>query len=318
MIRILIGNDEYAIETEIKAIKAKIKPQWRAFNYHRFDSSQLEEAVACSLTHVFADGQKLVVVTDCDFRQFGETGLSILQAIAKLPPSTTLVFTAASIDRRLKVSKFLLQYAKLQEFNLIPPWRNDLIRAQVAARARELNLRLNSKVLNYLAEAMGNDSFRTEQELQKLAVYAGDRAITQAEVAALIPNRTQTNLQLASALRQGKAKQVVKLVNELLAQAEYPLVMIATLITQFRTWLWVKVAMSQGVKSDLEIALWCGVGNPKRMSFLKNEVKEVEERSLVDALTQLLDLEVKLKQGVNTSLILPNLLRIVRLIRNLG
>ncbi len=315
MIRIFVGNDEYAIEREIKAIRAEIKPQWRAFNDHRFDSSQLEEAVACSLTSVFGGGQKLVVVTGCDFRQFGETGLSILQAISNLPASTNLVFTAASIDRRLKVSKFLLKYARLQEFNLIPPWRTDLIRAQVAARAEELNLPLSGKVLDYLAEAMGNDSFRAEQELRKLAVYAGGRAITQAEVAALVPNRTQTNLQLASALRQGKAKEVAKLVNELLAQAEYPLVMVATLITQFRTWLWVKVAMSGGV-SDGEIARWCGVGNPKRMYFLKSEVKEVEVRSLVEALTQLLDLEVKLKKGGNLSVILPSLLRIVQLIRN--
>ena len=316
MIRIFVGNDEYAIEREIKAIRAKIKPQWRAFNYHRFDSSQLEEAVASSLTCVFGGGQKLVVVTGCDFRQFGETGLSILQAISNLPASTNLVFTAPSIDRRLKVSKFLLKYARLQEFNLIPPWRTDLIRAQVAARAEELNLPLSGKVLNYLAEAMGNDSCRAEQELRKLAVYAGGRAITQSEVAALVPNRTQTNLQLASALRQGKAREVANLVNELLAQAEYPLVIVATLITQFRTWLWVKVAMSRGVNSDGEIARWCGVGNPKRMYFLKSEIKEVEVRTLVEALTQLLDLEVALKKGGNLSVILPSLLRIVQLIRN--
>ncbi|MGK7875399.1 MAG: DNA polymerase III subunit delta [Xenococcaceae cyanobacterium] len=324
MITILVGNDQHAIEREITAFKAKTNPRWRDFNFHRFPSEQLESAMVCALTGVFGDGQKLVVVENCDFRQFGETGLSILQCLSRLPETTHLVFVAPSIEKRLKVSKHLLKHGKLMEFTLIPPWRTDLIAGSIKAQAKELNLRLTPEVVNYLAEAIGNDTARSYRELTKLAVYANGNRVTQAQAEALVPCTTQTNLQLAEAVRQGKAALVASLLNELLAQAEFPLVIVATLITQFRTWLWVKAAIASGLKSDSKIAQLCGVGNPKRMYFLRSEVKDVSVRaaegrsasgSLCVALTLLLDLEVSLKNGARTETILPALLRIVQLMK---
>lgn len=312
MINILIGDDRYAIESKICSFKNKINSRWVAFNYHWFDSSELEKAIYCSLTCVFGNGQKLVVVENCDFRLFGNKELSILQSILSLPPSNNLVLIANSFDKRLKVSKFLLKYAEVFEYNLIPPWRNDLIEVYILNQANKLNLRLDNKVLTYLSVAIGNDSFRINQELKKLSVYANGKSLYLKEVVNLIPNRKKTNLHLATALRQGNINKVVNLVNNLLTQAEYPLVIIATLITQFRTWLWIKVAIINGLKSNQEIAQLCNINNPKRIYFLKNEVKNVEWRSLCDTLTKLLDLEILLKNGANNNVILPSLLNIIK------
>ncbi|NEO99567.1 MAG: DNA polymerase III subunit delta [Symploca sp. SIO2E9] len=315
MITILVGDDRHAIEREIAAFKADTNPTWRYFNCHQFSCNELESAIACARTTVFGDGKKVVVIEECNFRQFGEEGFKILECLCQLPETTHLIFTAHSLDKRLKVSKHLLKYGKLMEFTLIPPWRKDLIATSIATQAKAVNLRLSKDAVNYLAEAIGNDTARCCMELKKLAVYANGNPITKAQVQALVPCTTQTSLQLVASLRQGKVTQVATLLHELLARAEYPLVIVATLITQFRTWLWVKASLDKGMNKDHEIAQLCQVGNPKRMYYLRQEVKDASLRSLAQALTLLLDLEVALKSGAGIERMLPVLLGVVHLFK---
>lgn len=309
---ILIGDDQYGIEREITANHTQTNPYWRDFNFHRFDCTQLETALLCARSAVLGEGKKVVVIENCNFRQFGEPGLEMLECLADLPDTTHLIFTAPRIDKRLKVSKHLLKYSQLKEFFLIPPWRTDLIATSMMIVARHLNLRLSRETLNYLATAIGNNTARTASELQKLAVYSNGRQITLAQAQGLVPCTTQTNLELASALRQGMSDLGASLLHQLLGRGEHPLVIVSTLITQFRTWLWVKAALSKGITSNKEIADLAGVGNPKRIYYLREEVKGISLLSLKSALTELLDLEIALKRGAKADRMLPALLGIVQ------
>lgn len=76
--------------------------------------------------------------------------------------------------------------------------------------------------------------------------------------------------------------------------------------------MWVKAALV-AKRSDSEIASLCGLGNPKRMYFLRQEVKEVSTNYLSQALSILFELEVELKSGEKADSLLPTLLRIVQL-----
>jgi DNA polymerase III subunit delta len=314
MIILLIGDDIQAIEQEIREIKQQINPLWRDFNLHRFNSQELEQAVACARTMPFGDGKRVVIVENCNFKQFGEEGLQLLESLAQLPKTTELIFTANSLDKRLKVVKYLLKQGKIKEFNLIPPWRIDLITSWLVKQAKQLNIPLSRDGCNYLAEAVGNNTIRSISELQKLGVYSNGKPLTKTQIQGLVPCTTQTSLQLATQLREGKATQVIQLLDELLARGEYPLVIVATLITQFRTWLWVKSALSKGMKQDVAIAQLCQIGNPKRLYFLRQEVSQITVKSLIVVLRELLDLEVALKSGASSKVMSSSLLRIVQLI----
>lgn len=310
MITILVGNDSYAIAKQIATYKAEIHPNWQHFNFHRFNSSEIEDAIAVSRTAVFGDGNKLVVVDNCDFRGFSE---KLLQQLIDLPKYTHLILIAASIDKRLKVCKQLLRFARLKQFELISPWRIDLIASAIATRSKHFDLKLSKPIVNYLAKAIGNDNVRIDAELQKLAIYANGKAIVERSVRDLIPTTTQTSLELADAIRKGKVERAIKLFDELHSRGEYPLKIISTLQTQFRTWLVVNAAIEKGMRSDTEIARLAQINNSKRMYYLRQEVKDLNLRSLSTALIKLLDLEVALKSGVGTKQMLPSLLTIVRL-----
>jgi DNA polymerase-3 subunit delta len=313
MISILIGNDTYAIEREVENFKTQTHPLWRDFNIHRFDASSLDAALSAAVSVPFGGGNKLIVVENCDFKQFGEMGLELLQILPQLPATTHLIFTAAVIDKRLKVVKHLLQFGNLKEFTLIPPWRTDLIESAIGTTAKQMNLSIARDAVSYLAVAIGNDSARRVSELEKLAIYAAGARITKEAAFALVPATTASSFQLAEALLKGQAVAAIKVLDELLSRAEFPLAIIATLQTQFKTWLWVKATLNSGQRSDSEIASMCGISNPKRLYFLKQEVKEVSANSLSRSLSILFDLEIALKTGDKPDSMLPALLRISQL-----
>lgn len=308
MIHILVGDDRHRIEKEINKYRQQIPQHLQALNHQRYSSDRLSEAIIDALSVSFGKCQKVVVIENCNFREFGEPGLSLLQPITKLPESTCLIFTASSIDRRLKVSKFLLDLGKITEYKQIPPWRSDLLVKAVETEAREIGLRLTKDASRYLAEAIGTDSERRERELEKLLVYAGDRKLNKSQVIQLVPVNTQTSLQLADAIKSGQALLVAQLTSELLAKGEPQLKIIATLITQFRTWLWTKLVIVKGIKSNAEIAKLANVGNVNRIYYLRQEVAKCSLHSLSKAVVLLFELQIACQQGMKGDAVQSRLL----------
>ena len=308
MILILVGDDRHRIEKAIAGFKQKIPQQWQALNYNRYSCDQLSEAIIDAVSLSFTNCYKVVVIENCNLREFGEPGLELLQPLAKLPESTHLIITANAIDRRLKVSKFLLDKGTVVEYKLIPPWREDLLIKAVESEAKTMGLKLTKDAARYLANAIGNDSERRNQELEKLAIYAGNSKLGKSQVAQLVAINTQTSLQLASAIKAGQALLVARLTQELLAQGEPPLKLIATLITQFRTWLWTKLALAEGIKTNAEIAKVANVGNVNRVYYLRQEVAKCSVRNLSRAVVLLYELQIAYPQGMKVDSLQSRLL----------
>ena len=309
MILILVGDDRHGIEQEINKYKHQIPQQWQTLNYKRYGCDRLSEAIMDAVSVSFGDCQKVVVIENCNFREFGESGLSLLQPIAKLPESTDLIFTANSLDRRLKVSKFLLERGKVVEHKLIPPWREDLLVRAVETEAKDIGLKLTKDAVRYLANAIGNDSERRSKEIEKLGIYALDSKLNKSQVANFVPINTQTSLQLAAAIKAGQALLVARLTEELLAKGEPQLKIIATLITQFRTWLWTKLAIAEaGIKTNADIAKVANVENVNRVYYLRQEVAKCSLPSLARTVVLLFELQIDCQQGMKGDILQSRLL----------
>ncbi len=300
MIVLLTGDDQHAIQEQLNQYKAEIDTQWLTLCYHRFPADHLDQAISVARTRSLTGGKKLVIVENCHLKQWGDTELETLQQLVQVPEFTILVFVATNVDKRLKVYKHIVKYAKLFEFSLIPPWRTDLIEKAIVTQAKKIKLVLSKDAVEYLAEAIGNDMTRAASELRKLYIYANGRQLELAEVKELVPCQTQNSLQLASAIRQGESNQVLHLLDDLLSRSEPLLVIVATLLTQFRTWLWVKSAIVSGVKKDSELAQLCNISNPNRIYYLRQEVANTSINALAKAVTMMLDLEMSIKRGADS------------------
>jgi len=86
-------------------------------------------------------------------------------------------------------------------------------------------------------------------------------------------------------------------VARLLAGNEPSLKIVATLVGQFRTWLWVKLLTEAKIKDPQTIAQQAEITNPKRIYFLQKEVAGISSAVLLVILRHLLTLEWDLKSG---------------------
>lgn len=169
----------------------------------------------------------------------------------------------------------------------------------VQKTAASVGVKLTQRSVELVVESVGNDTRQLYSEMEKLLLYAGDnrQPLDVDVVAELVRGNNQNSLQLAAAIRSGDVSKALLLVAQLIDRNEPGLKIVATLIGQFRTWLWVRLMMNDGERSDRAIALAAEVSNPKRIYFLQQEVKQLSIGQLVSTLPLLLELEVSLKQG---------------------
>lgn len=300
------GDDDYQISQAVKKIiDTHVDPMWRDFNYAKVNATsdfEIMDGLNQAVTSPFGMGNRLTWLANTSIAQkCSESLLAELErTFTNLPSDSYLLFTASNKpDGRAKSTKLLQKYAKVLEFSLIPPWKVEAIAQLVRQAATEIGLKLSNDGVDLLVDAIGNDTRRLTMELQKLqlAYYQHTKPITAKEIAPLVQISAHNSLQLASAIRAADTSQALSLIAELLRNNEVGLRICATLVGQFRTWLWIKLMQESGVRDDKEIAEAAEIGNPKRVYFLKQEVQGLSSQRLMQSLDILLRLEADLKHG---------------------
>ena len=308
------GEDDYAIEKAITKLRDRVlAPEWVSFNYNAIPpegSDVLIEGLNQVMTPKFGTGGRLVWLINTTLaQQCPENVLNELKrTLSVIPEDSFLLLTSRKkFDERLKSTKLLKKFAtEYREFALIPPWKTELLVKSVGEAAKDIGLKLTSQSLEIIAEAVGNDTRLLHNELDKLQIYTGgsNQPLEGTTVNKLVRNTTQNSLQLAAAIRLGDTSRALTLVADLINANEPALRIVATLIGQFRTWLWVKMMMESGERNQQVIAQAAEVGNPKRIYFLQQEIKSFSLEQLVSILPILLRLEINLKQGANAMSVL--------------
>jgi DNA polymerase-3 subunit delta len=301
------GEDDFALEKAVTLLRDRIlDPLWISFNYTCFPPEQSDAVIAAlnqAMTPPFGAGGRLVWLNNTTVCQQCPDHLlaELTRTLSVIPENSILLLTSRSKpDERLKSTKLFKQLAtEYREFPLIPPWKTELLIQAVNQVAQTVGVRLTAKAAEVLAEAVGNDTRLLYNEIEKLRLYAegGNQPIEVDTVTLLVRNNTQNSLQLAAAIRTGDTAKALTVLADLINAAEPGLRIVATLIGQFRTWLWVKLMMESGERNSQAIAQAAEVGNPKRIYFLQQEVQSLSLRQLLSCLPLLLELEFSLKQG---------------------
>ncbi len=283
-----------------------LDPAWAAFNADKIFPEQSDgviQGLNQSVTPPFGSGGRFVWLAETNVCQQASADVlaEMERTLPVIPDSNVLLLTTSNKpDGRLKTTKLLQKYAKVQEFSPLPPWKHDEILGAVQKAAQEVGVKLTRDAVDLLAESVGNDTRSLYNALEKLHLYslsAGPQPLSAATVDELVTATTQNSLQLVSAIRQGDVAAALELVADLINRNEPALKISATLTGQFRTWLWVKLMIESGERDEKAIALAADIGNPKRIYFLKKEVSGLSLSQLEQILAILLELEVSLKRG---------------------
>jgi DNA polymerase III subunit delta len=305
------GDDDFRLQQAVKSlINRVVDLGWKSFNYDQVEggSSGSVESLVLALNQVmtspFGAGDRLVWLVNPPLG--GQDSLVFREELERtlpaLPHSSHLLLTyEGKPDGRSKITKFLQEHAQVEEFALAPPWKTEAIRKTIQQTAQQLKITLSREAVDLLVDAVGNDTRQLVSELEKLKLYigadGGKTFVDAAQVSALVSTTQQSALELANTARQGLTDKALGLVEELLRHNEPPLRISATLIKQFRTWLWVKLLQEAGERDERAIAKAADIANPKRIYFLSQDVKLISRHQLQQTLSILLDLEAALKQG---------------------
>lgn len=302
------GDDDYAMMRAVATLRDRVlDPAWESFNYEKIPPEQPDAVIHAlnqAMTPPFGLGSRLVWLANTTLtRSCSDNELSELQrTLPHLPESSVLLITSFSKpDGRLKSTKLLQKHAEIKEFGTIPPWKTDLLVKQVQQAAQAQNMELTVNAAEMLAEAVGNDTRQLHTELTKLQLYAdaSQRPIDEEAIATLVTTSTQSSLKLAASIREGDTSKALSLVRDLFGRNEPALKIVATLVGQFRLWLWVKLMVESGERDERTIAQAAEIANPKRIYFLRKEVQPLKLIALQDSLFILLELESGLKQGAD-------------------
>lgn len=300
------GDDDFSLNRAVVALRDRVlDPAWASFNYDKIAPDQADSVVQGlnqAMTPPFGMGDRLIwlVETTVCQRCPDDVLRELERTLPLIPETAVLLLTSSSKpDGRLKSTKLLQKYAEVREFASIPPWKTDQLALHVRQVAQELGVKLSANATQMLAEALGNDTRQIYNELEKLKLYHGDskELIGEEAIATLVTATAQNSLQLAAAIRHGDTSKALGLVADLFSRNEPPLRILMTLVGQFRTWLWIKLMVEAGERDDKAIAEAAEIGNPKRVYFLKQEVKNLALKNLQQTLPLLMELEFALKDG---------------------
>jgi len=193
---------------------------------------------------------------DSDGEPAGAVNAGELLAYLKDPtPGVTLAFEAIRFDfegddkrKQDRVRKF---YAGIRDVVELARYSIQEARAETEVLARKAGFQMEPDALELLVEALGADIARISVEIEKLALYAGNRVIGVDDIAALVPDaRSTTIFALVNALGRRDRARALAVLDTLTKEGEFLPLALAFLSTQFRMAL---VARESGLKSAQQI-----------------------------------------------------------------
>ena len=313
---VIWGDDIAKCDREIeKIITDNVSQIWRNLNTSKFngdESNQVFQALDDVQTPPLGDGSRVVLIKNNPiFHNKDDVLQKKFEFIAlNIPDSTFLIMQSTQKpDNRIKSTKFLkklINDSKASEINYKLPdiWNSEKQIQFIENTCKDLNIKLDNSAPQAIIEAIGLDTIRLKNELEKVSLYlsAKEKNAEKIEISSdhvkEIFNDQQSNIfQIVDLLLKNNVHQCLLEINNLLNKGEPPLRLIAGLTSQLRMHTIVFLLKNE---NDIgKISQIAGIANPKRVFYLQKNVKDCSAKYLINMMSKLLSIESSLKRGNN-------------------
>jgi len=178
--------------------------------------------------------------------------------ITGVPDTACLVLCLeAPPDARLRLTRLASEKGQLVDCDSSGRGGATLAGRAVRERAAELGVRLGWRELSLLLATVGTDCGRLVAELEKIALYCGDRPPSQKDILLLCARTAEGDIwQLLDAVEEMRAGDAVHITRAALARGESPVALVASLASQVRMMARALERVQSGVKpGELATAL---------------------------------------------------------------
>jgi len=254
---LLFGAETYLRDLAAKTIAdlVLVGSSLREFNEieHSLGESKIQYALSDAEQLPLIDLRRVVKITDVRVStnsnkdNLKEEDEEILARYLVRPAETSIViFVAAELDKRRKISKLLLEKCVAVEFGEL---KDAELIGWAKSKLKELNADADMRALNLLVTLVGNNVRRLTNEIEKLAVAAlPDRLVTYELVESLVPNsREISNFDLTDHLLAKDKARALQVLKKILDDGAEPLMLLGLISYNFHRLFLSKELMRQGV-----------------------------------------------------------------------
>ena len=259
---VLHGEEAYLRDFYLNEIKKSILAGgMEEFNLHVLDGKDLSpraisEAVDCL---PMMCPRTMVVVNDYDLGGAPEADRDALIALFEdLPEYVCLVFVYDLTEYKMDARTKLAQSIKTHGLTVPFPHQNqnDLV-DWICRRFRALDHDIDSEQAKYLIFLCGDLMNTLAGEIAKIGAYAKHTRITRQDIDAVaVPQLDAIVFQMTDALLQRNFDRASKVMGDLLAQQEHPIMILYMLGRQLRQLYTARLAFEQRKDSQYLVELW--------------------------------------------------------------
>ncbi len=326
MITLMLDADEYLAAQALAERKAALgDPELAELNITELGAdTQAREILHHASTLPFLASGRLVVVRGylgrLDKRMAASSGpespayqeaLQLLEGLEQLPQETELVFVDQGLDRRRGLWRGFrvgartvqgladrIQAGQIRAPDLSPPDARALP-GWIARRAQELGLEMDRRAIQMLADFVGVDLRRLENELQKLASYAAGRRVVPEDVRQMVSDAREALIwDLTDALGRRDGRRAMATLQELRRNDAHPFYLLTMMVRQYRILIKVLEALDQGGGNEYDIARQIGE-RPYPVKKAMQQCRAYRMEELETILLRLLEADVAMKSGAD-------------------
>jgi DNA polymerase III subunit delta len=214
---VLYSEHPILIERAVVAIRdAAVPPATRGFNYDVVDGKPTGSRIVVLAQSLPMMAQRRMVLVRDLATLAADDAEPLLAYFAKPNPSTVLVALTSKLDKRVKVFATASKLGFLHTLDgprQLAPW--------VREEAQVRGVKLEPAAITRLVDAVGDDLSRLALAVEQLGLYAGNRAVTPADVDDLIADtRERSVFELTDAIGAADRTRALAAVSSLCDQRE--------------------------------------------------------------------------------------------------
>ncbi len=295
---LLYGEEEFLRDAAARHITdaALSGASLREFNEATFSlaSVDVQQAIAAAEQLPMMAERRVVRVSDFNkLREADEEAL--VRYVTRPATSTVMIFTAAELDKRRKLSKTLLGVCVSVEFAAL---RDVELMAWARSQLKELKAAANDRTLSQIVALAGPGTRRLSNELNKLATAAAEtKEITLEMVDALVGrSRELSNFELTDHLLARDARKTLRTLRTLFEDGAEPLMLLGLVASHYHRLLLAKELMAAGAP-EAEVFRLVPLPFNKRADFLAS-ARRTNARELAGRIERIARTDVAIKTSL--------------------
>lgn len=185
---LLTGTDRPKIRTALERLRRRFDPE--AVELLAADEVSGEDAVAaCNALGLFGAGHRLVLVERAEGWKASDAK-AVAGYLAEPAPGTVLALVAEDLKRDAPLVKAVAKGGEVLAYETPKRKLHEWVAEQFARR----KVNADAQACRALVELVGDDADELANEVDKLATWAGDQAVTEADVHMLSAGRAETSI----------------------------------------------------------------------------------------------------------------------------